>query len=175
MIELNGTLKSADFARLHYAYQLCRTWRLIVVIVVLTIALSLIVCLRPYSTLSVAVRLLLVIFVLGMTLSAISPYRSARRQIKNEPFFRDPIIERFKSIGYELEGTEFSIEVAWKDLTQVREMRTLFLLYRGPETAHIVPKRFFTSQEEIDVWRRTVEIGIAPRAISKPGLLGRWF
>jgi len=174
MIELNGTLKAGDFARLHYAHLLCRTWPLIVIIVVLTTILSLIVSLYPYPTLSVVVRLLLIIFLVGLTLSAaLSPYKAAR-QLKNELYFRDPIIERFNAIGYELEGTEFSIEVAWKDLSQVREMRTLFLMYRGPETPHIVPKRFFTNQEAIDAWRRTVEVWMAPQAISKPGFLGRW-
>jgi hypothetical protein len=174
MIELSGTLRAADFAKLHYAHRLRRTWALIVAIVVLTAILSLIVCLYPYPALSVMVRFLLVILVVGITLSALVPYRAARRQLKNELYFRDPIIERFKPIGYELEGTEFSIEVAWKDLSQVHEMRTLFLMYRGPETAHIVPKRFFTNQEEMDAWRRTVEIWMAPRTISKPVFLGRW-
>jgi hypothetical protein len=174
MIELNGTLKAADFARLHYAHRLRQTGPLIVAVVALTTILSLIVSLYPYSTLSVVVRFLFVILVVGITLSALSPYGAARRQLKNELYFRDPIIQRFKPIGYELEGTEFSMEVPWKDLSQVREMRTLFLMYRGPETADIVPKRFFTNQEAIDAWRRTVEIWMAPRGISKPGFLDRW-
>jgi hypothetical protein len=104
MIELNGTLKAADFARLHYAHRLRRTWPLIVAIVVLTTILSLIVCLYPYPALSVVVRFLLVILVVGITLSALIPYRAARRQLKNELYFRDPIIERFKPMAMNWKG-----------------------------------------------------------------------
>jgi hypothetical protein len=60
------------------------------------------------------------------------------------------------------------VKVAWTDLHAIRETKSLFLLYAGPNIA-IVPKRFFTNDAQVNIWKRLAAMGIAPGTIKAGG------
>jgi hypothetical protein len=68
-----------------------------------------------------------------------------------------------------------SSDVKWTVVQKLRETKSLFLLYFAPNLAVIVPKRFFRDQAQMAEWRSLIQGGVAPKNISKPGLIGRWF
>ncbi len=57
---------------------------------------------------------------------------------------------------------------------QLRETRSLFLLYQASSVAVLVPKRFFRSQSEMNQWRQLTRTCLAPEQIEEPGVMARW-
>ncbi len=101
------------------------------------------------------------------------PYRGARRQLQTNISLTQPITSAFSSEGIHRAGSQFSSDLSYKALWEVRETKSLFLLYPGAGSAILLPKRFFNDTAQENDWRVLIETQIAPKRIAKPGLLGR--
>jgi YcxB-like protein len=92
-------------------------------------------------------------FVAAYILAA--PYLGARKLYRQQAYLREPMTFDFTREGIHLGGASFSSDIAWRIVHEVRETRTLWLVYHTPQTAWILPKRFLSSTE-LEEWRRFV-------------------
>lgn len=53
----------------------------------------------------------------------------------------------FRTEMINMKGETFSAEVSWGHMTKLTETQNLFLLYSGPMTARILPKRAFAPEQ----------------------------
>jgi hypothetical protein len=173
MIELHGTLTVSDLRRFQYFHRFRRLWPIVLLVLLLSISLLVIMTAFPNPNLIANVQPLLILFALWLALLFAAPDIQARLIFSRQPYFRYPMTQTFTSTGYETKGTGFSSEVSWGILRNVRETKSLFLLYHTPQMALVVPKRFFVSDEQMETWEEAVTVGIAPKKLSKAGWVGR--
>lgn len=175
MIELHGILTLADFARFHYFHHLRRIWPVLVVVLILCVAIIVLITVVPNPNLVANTRPLLILFAIWVCLLVVNPYLGARRQFAKQPYLREPLTQIFTVETISSSSASTSSQVKWNIVQNVRETSRLFLLYYATNQALIVPKRFFSTPEQMDLWRRIVETGIGPRTICKPIFIGAWF
>lgn len=98
--------------------------------------------------------LFLPVFLLYLRFGA--PYIAARVLFKNNANLKAPI---HYSISDDLVTQEMATgraELRWSTFVRVRETSDLFLMYVQKQLAHPIPKRAFTSAEEVSRFREIV-------------------
>jgi hypothetical protein len=174
MMELKGTLTLADFARFHYFHWLRRIWLAVLIILISWVAIIAFLAALLTPDIDVDTRPVSILLPIWLCLVAATPFLAARRQFKRKECLHEPIIHVFTVEGINSSSSSVSSEVKWRIVQNVRETSRLFRLHYSSNQALIIPKRFFSSPEQIESWRRIVETSIAPRKISKSGFIGRW-
>ena len=162
-IELQGTVVLADLVRAEYFSVLRRIPWLSVIAIILFVLIA------PVN----AAPLGFIVLVLAL-ITALIPYRIARRHLRDRSYLHKPIAWVFDSEAISSAGTGISSRIAWGLLKRVRETKSMFLLYHSRDAAVIVPKRFFRSLDEMDRWRQLVAAYVDPKLIEKPSFVGRW-
>ena len=176
-VELHGTLTVAEVTRCQYFHVLRRGWPYAAVLTVIPMVSVLAVgALLVAGSGDVQFANTVPIFLFATFWNYIYwvlPYRNARKQFATQSFLHEPVTCAFTADEFSGLGPSASWTLAWSTLKNVRETKSLFLLYHHPSLAVIVPKRFFQSDAEMDQWRELVSSAIAPMKIEKPGFLGR--
>jgi hypothetical protein len=180
VIQANGTFRVGDLARSQYFIALRRTWWFIGfwvlgLILVAPFVVFIAIGHREGSdaVLQNAIPFALLVS-LWVFLVSVLPYRSARRDFAARRHFRDEVSFVFTTEAVSTTGTGLSSSVSWSNVTRFRETNSIFLLYFGPNSASIIPKRFFRSQDEIEKWRELLASSVDPKLIEKPTFIGRW-
>jgi len=173
--QLYGTLDLGDLARFQYFHTFRRTWPVAVVaVLILTLVMPLSTLaiianpdsdLRPIFTNALPFALLLVLwlFLLGAM-----PYRNARKALTAQNYLREPITYTFTDETISGMGPSARWSIAWNVIKRMQETRSLFLLYHAPNVAVIVPKRFFQSAREMELWRQLVASYLDSKRIDRP-------
>ena len=169
-IEIHGALAISDLIRLQYFHQLRLVWPLAVLLVPIP-PLNVFLFLLGDGWTSVATNMLP--FSLLLVLWFFLPPISARRQWAARRHLTEEVSYSFDAQGVRLAAASFSATLKWPIFRVIRETKSAFLLYDGTSNAHIVPKRFFTSERELGDWERAVAAWIAPRSVQAPGFVGK--
>jgi hypothetical protein len=178
--ELHGTFDIADMTRFQYFHTLRGLWPIaifaVLVLILFVPLLVLTAVANPESdwrtvltnALPFFLLLLFWLFILG-----VMPLRNARKQLVTQSYLREPITYIFTSETISGTGPSMHWSTAWSVMKRIRETKSLFLLYHGPNIAVIVPKRFFQNPSEMENWRQLVMTSMDPKRIDKPGFVGR--
>lgn len=181
VLELQGTLHLGDLTRFQYFHTLRRTWPIAAIcalILIFVVPLTAFVVIadpesdwRIILTNAAPFGLLLVLwlFLLGFM-----PYRNARKALASQAYLREPITYAFTAETISGAGPSAHWSIAWGVVKQIRETKSLFLLYHAPNVAVVVPKRYFQDGSEIDTSRQFVAPHLAAKRIEKPGFVARF-
>lgn len=172
-IKMAGTLSVTDLTRFQYFHSLRLTWPVAVLVaaVVLFLAPSMI---SRSAGISQSVKNVIPISV-PFVMYAFLPMIFARRQYATQPGLRQPLTYTFGEKGYASQGPSASSKWTWDLVQAIRETKTLFVFNHGMEVAMILPKRFFSSSEQMESWRNLVSSHVPAKKIKGIGLLGKWF
>lgn len=179
-VEVGGTLEVADLARYQYYHFLRRLWPVVILLVCAAVligpaAIYLIVTANAdelRTRLANAVPFLLLI-AFWLSLPIVVPRWAAKKQLKTQSYLREPVSYSFGRDGIEMNGQSVSSRMAWSTIREVRETKSLFLLYHAPNIAIVLPKRFFDGVDELERWRRLVAAAFS-KGISSSLPVGRW-
>jgi hypothetical protein len=101
---------------------------------------------------------LLPLFALAMAVLFLAfalPFLSAKEDIKN-PNLNGESLYSFTGEGVQGNGRNVRTSFTWQALTQARETKNAFLLYPSNDIAIILPKRCFSSQDDIATLRSLI-------------------
>jgi hypothetical protein len=92
-------------------------------------------------------------FTTGLPLVA---WASAPAAFRRQPALGDDVQLTITDVGLAVRGAAAEGEERWRLYTSYLETRHLFLLYHGPRTFRLVPKRAFASDDDADEFRDMV-------------------
>ena len=170
-IDVQGTLTVSDIVRFAYFNILRKLWPLLPIAALAPI-INLLLYLAGDLYRDAAINL--APFSVLMLFWLVIPYISAKRQVSNSGFLREPMAFSFSAAGVDMVGPNFSSSFAWPLVKEVRETQSLILLYEGPNSARIVPKHFFASVEDVAACKSLISNCISPKAFKSAGVAGRW-
>lgn len=87
-------------------------------------------------------------------------YASAKKQMIDNPIFKEPMIYTFDATGVALNQTIDSGMMPWTDLMTIRETRSMFLVYLQAGRALIVPTESMTNEDKVRLREIIRESGI---------------
>ena len=179
-IEVSGTFSLADLTRFQYFHTLRRTWPIAVIAVLALVFLVPFLGLLAVASLDPEWRTVFsnafpffALMLLWIVILGFMPYRNAKRQLASQNYLREPIAYIFTSETIGGAGPSIRRSIAWNVVRRIRETKSLFLLYHGPNIAVIVPKHFFKDSAAMVNWRQLVTASFST-GIEKPGLVGRF-
>ncbi|MGH9740544.1 MAG: YcxB family protein [Candidatus Acidiferrales bacterium] len=70
----------------------------------------------------------------------------------------------FNDLGFTYRGEHVSSEVEWEAVTKWKEAKQFFLLYQSPQSASLVPKRFFREAAGIDALRELLRLHLGTKS-----------
>jgi YcxB-like protein len=85
-----------------------------------------------------------------------TPLVAARDFVRKNPNALGPVTQTVSSSGVRVQGERGEGTSPWNAYQRVRETRDLFLLYAQSNFAIIVPKRCFSSPDEIERYRQII-------------------
>lgn len=103
----------------------------------------------------------------------ILPYTTARKQYASQSLVSEAGSYSFTSDEIEYRGKSASSQMLWSVIREIRETKSLFLLYHAHNLAMILPKPYFLDAPEMAVWRSLAASKLA-KGIAAPGPIGRW-
>jgi hypothetical protein len=180
VMQAAGELTVEDIVRFHYFHQARRLWPVALFFaVILIMSLTAIIAVVSTGKVDRLVNpgIYWAIPFLWAALFIASPYWNARRQRKLQQYLREPIRYHFTPDRLQLEGPHYSTEITWSLVLRVYETKTTFLIYYEPNTAWILPKRFFWNDERaVQRWREFARENLTryKRAFHAPGMLSTW-
>jgi hypothetical protein len=179
-VEVGGTIAVADLARYQYYHFHRRLWPAVILLVfaaavsvpatVYLVITSNSEELRPLLANAAPFFFLLALWV---GLPIVVPYWAAKKQYAAQCCLREPTVYLFDQNRIKVESESTSSSLAWSTIREIRETKSLFLLYHAPKIAMVLPKRFFDGDDELGQWRRLVTAAY-PKGISKSSPVGRW-
>jgi YcxB-like protein len=175
-IELHGQLTRTDLLKFNYVHFLHRHWPLLVVWLILLASVG--YCLRFPKEVRLStgyLRLMLQLLVAWIVWIAIKPVWQAWREYARHAYLREPITQIYTAAGIRSRSPSISSDVSWEIFTEVLETRSLFVLYYASGIALLVPKRFLTSNSQLDAWRDLVCESLKLKRVTRPALIGKWF
>ncbi len=169
MIELHGAYRFADSLRLQLYYRFRRTWPLVIAAFFISCVALALLAAGPRREFLFMLCLFAILFGLWLALNVVLMFWTACRQLGVKGCLKETVSLAFSADGIECRrGSGDRTKVNWTDLHTINETKTFFLLHMGPGVA-IVPKRFFMSDEQMDLWKRVAATGIAPTKIVTRG------
>jgi hypothetical protein len=182
--QLNGTLERGDLIRFQYAHSargltgiaIFLAGGLVVALVLGLFATSEHSSDEEHSWSEILRNAIPFIILLVFWLALIfgRPYLAGKKQYTSQQHFREPITYAFANQSFSGSSASVSWTVQWSILRRVLESQRLFLFYHGPNAAVIVPKRFFDSTQQIEVFKSFVRDHSIVTRIQSVGPLGRW-
>lgn len=76
---------------------------------------------------------------------------------------------RFFDDRLEIISETGSFTLWWRDVYSIRELRPCFVIQPSPGKIHLVPRRCFESQEQLDLFMNIIESGVGKRKIKLKG------
>jgi YcxB-like protein len=178
LVELSGTFAFRDLLNYQYSHCYRRTWWIVLLMTLVSLGGVLLAVLVALLTpdLRLAVHngtpfLLLLAFWLCIVAA---PYWAAKRLLKTSNQLSAPITHTFSTQAMHSTGIHSSSDISYDALWDVRETKSLYLLYLNASAAIVLPKRFFRDATQEKDWRLLIEERISPKSITKSGFLGRW-
>ena len=83
----------------------------------------------------------------------IAVYRSAGSNYKATKSLHEPVSYEFSSDNIFVAGKSFTSNLQWQTLHKIRELGDWFMLYTNRQTAMIIPKKAFASEDDIRIFR----------------------
>jgi hypothetical protein len=173
-----GTLAFEDIVRFQYFHINRRLWPL--TLMVLLGALFAVLGIAAVSLTGDIERiknpgLLYAILLCWALLFLGSPVLAARKQYRKQQYLREEMQYDFTNDGVGLQGPSFSTKIAWPLVQSVYETKTGFLIYQSPQSAWILPKRFFPTGDTA-VWKKFVREHLtSPNLLRGSKWLASWF
>jgi hypothetical protein len=87
--------------------------------------------------------------ILLVAFMSINLFSRSRQMKRKSPALQGLIKYEFDDVGMRIAGPHTSAEMRWPSFVKWRENKTTFLVYSSPRLAQIVPKRFFSSPEDV--------------------------
>jgi hypothetical protein len=180
LITLHGTLTVDDLRKVLYYGMFRRPQAVgtVVMVSLVLVSLASMIWLVPGSNaISIGLNaspfvVLLLFWCLAMI---VMPLRSAKKRFANEKVWSEPGAYAFLPEEIRINRPSASSVMNWNVVTEVRETRSLFLLQLGSNSSIPIPKRFFSSADEVDAWKNLVLSRVASqRAIAPRGIAARW-
>jgi YcxB-like protein len=84
----------------------------------------------------------------------IAPYLSARKRFRTDPRLQQLISYTFSPSEIVIRASVGDSRLNWTAFAEVLETRKYFLLYPQSALAHVLPKRCFASQAEVEAFRQ---------------------
>ena len=106
-------------------------------------------------------------FVLTPYAFFISPYRGARKFIRTNPNVQGVLSYVFSDAGIEITGPHSRSHLDWAAIASAKETSAQFLLYPQQAIAHVIPKRFIASPEQISALRGLVKSYVKSRRLKR--------
>jgi hypothetical protein len=110
-----------------------------------------------------------------LIVGVVGPHWAAKKQLANQKYLGDRMRYVFEDDGFRALGPNTSWEMRWGVVREIRETKSLFLIYHAPNIALPVPKRFFASEGEQARWKEFAALHIPAGKFFEPVLVGRWF
>ena len=174
MIELHGTYSLDDLTRLHHFQIWYRGWWLYPIVALILVVLA-VKSPAPDLATRIVNSIPFLLLLLAYTIFyVIVPFVGSWNQFRKQTYLQDPVVFVFTPKAMSMTGVGISSTTAWNRVIKVRETKSLFILYQGPGSAEMVPKRFFEGPEEIHRWLQLVASRVDPKLIEKPNFIGRW-
>jgi hypothetical protein len=85
-----------------------------------------------------------------------SARRAARSLVKNTPSLKGPTHWLFSDSGIRVDSPTTNAHIEWKTYVRVRETPMQFLFYPQSQIAYVVPKRCFSSNDQITKLREMI-------------------
>jgi hypothetical protein len=80
----------------------------------------------------------------------------ATREYKSDQLIKNEFIYRFSANGiHQKRGRSINV-INWKEIVSIKEFSPMFLIYVSRNKAMVIPKRFFESKEEINLFKKMV-------------------
>jgi hypothetical protein len=181
-IELRGTAGAEDLIRFQSFHTMRSRWlRIPAAVVALIVLLWLLIVFLTSGTeeqkRNGVANITPMIFLLGYSalFVVVVPRFAAKLQVRQQPYLTEETRYVFTPEKVTAEAVSTSFSLAWSMIRDVRETRSLFLLYHSPRAAVLIPKRYFADAQAMDQWRQLVIQSAPKHRIEKPGLIGRWF
>jgi hypothetical protein len=178
-VELEGRLTFGEALRYSFLHR-CGYWSNWATCTVLAfIALLVLRCLDLIPPGTAADRFLpggtspLTILVVFGFVGFILPYLIAREQYKG-PDLSDPTHYTFDAVGYEVVQPVWRYRVDWTSVREIRESRSMFLLYLNRTQRTIIPQRFFPDDQTLAAWRVLVATHAPSVPIRRNSIAGRF-
>lgn len=107
---------------------------------------------EPISTLINGCVFLAVAIFVNPTLNLLQRYLIYRNW-KSNPSIREPVNIEVTEEGIDFEGATFKSAIKWQIYTNFLESKNLFMLYQSNNLFNMIPKRAFSSNEQINQFR----------------------
>ncbi len=178
-MEIQGTPTAADFRRFLYFHMLRKTWWYVIplaIFLALAILATLVAgtiygqtrfLLQPGLPLATAAVLLVYIFVFN-------PKATAQKLADAMPSKGTRVNFRFDDIEIGTASDHHEAKLDWTRVIEAFETESQFLFYINPDSALLVPKRFFADDAQIAAFREQLGNLAVPLRLSPPGPVGRW-
>ena len=179
-IEISGTLSLGDVTRFQYFHSLRRSWPVAIMLAALVVLLLPILILgfvispeSDWHQVTTNMLPFLGLLLLWIFLLVGLPRIAAKKQFAAQRYLREPITYSFDPETFSGTGPSAKWSLAWDVVKQVRETKTLFVIYHASNVGVIVPKRFFPSRPVMEEWQNLLTARLEPKQIEKPGFVGR--
>ncbi len=109
----------------------------------------------------------LILFALSIVffiLYIFSTLLSIKRQSKNLAESYETTAIKFNEAGMESKSNTTFIQMAWEVFEKIRESNTDFLLYPQKNIFYPIPKRFFKSENQIEVFKQLIREKLGAKA-----------
>ncbi len=82
--------------------------------------------------------------------------KPAKSLLQSTPSLQGPTHWLFSDGGIRVDSPTASSHIEWKTYVRVRETGMQFLLYPQTQLAHVIPKRFFSTKEQVSSFREMI-------------------
>lgn len=181
-IEVTGALTIADLRRFQYFHAWSRRLSIAACVIVATILMLLLLTFYlspednvPTSTMIPNAAPFFILILLWIAVLGLAPYFFAKRQWATQPYLGEPTSYVFTAESIRTSRPSMSSDVKWSAVREIRETKSLFLIYYGLRLALPIPKRFFQADSERENWKELASSAIAPRKFKRMGMFGKCF
>jgi hypothetical protein len=176
VITLQGTRVMGDFRRAEYFAYYRRPWHqtLVLVFFLLIFAMAIAGYVQGHHGNLAWGAPYFLLFVVWLASGVGIPWSTAKSKTAGQPWRGEATTFVFDTEGVRVATASMSSDVRWGVLREVCETKNLFLLRSGEGLPVVIPKRFFASAEEMNVWKSFVQEQMKCRPIAMRELTARW-
>lgn len=97
----------------------------------------------------------------------ISPYRAARKYLRENPSSVGPLNYTFSERGIEVSGPHSQSHLDWQAIVRAQEAPSQFLFYPQTAIVHIIPKRLLTKPADREALRALIRVNVKNSKLSR--------